>query len=165
VATIREVIEEALSLDGRSEYLRYAGRAIEMLEEREVRIVNSLVEFAEKAGLDYSETMTAFREAGLMVPAAAWSSSPPIDLDARRETDSQIADALDSIQQGFVSLSTALRQGSITVLHPDLGFEIRTANNTRTGIRTCDLYLRWNPNRVHDTAAVLRTARQIKEEA
>jgi hypothetical protein len=63
------------------------------------------------------------------------------------------------------TVATALRQGSITVLHPDLGFEIRTANNTRTGIRTCDLYLRWNPNRVHDTAAVLRTARQIKEEA
>lgn len=44
------------------------------------------------------------------------------------------------------SVVNALRQGKIAVLHPDLGFEIRTANNVRKP-RTCSLYLRYMPDR------------------
>jgi hypothetical protein len=51
-------------------------------------------------------------------------------------------------EQGGQSVSNAIKQGSVAALHPDLGFEVRTANNTRTPPRTCDLYLRFNPDRV-----------------
>ena len=43
------------------------------------------------------------------------------------------------------SLVNALRQGSIKVLDPDLGFQCRTRNNTRYPTRRCTLYMRWVP--------------------
>jgi len=60
-----------------------------------------------------------------------------------------------------VSVSNAVRQGSVMAVHPDLGFEVRTANNTREPPRTCTLYLRWNPDRVKDELReTIRTSRQ-----
>lgn len=44
------------------------------------------------------------------------------------------------------SLANAIRQGGITALHPDLGFRITTANNTRDAVRTCTLYVRYVPS-------------------
>lgn len=48
-----------------------------------------------------------------------------------------------------LSLVTAIRLGSIRVLSPDKGFEVQTANNKRPegGTRTCDLWLRYNPEK------------------
>lgn len=43
------------------------------------------------------------------------------------------------------SVVNAIRQGKISVLRPDLGFQVRTSNNTRTPTRTCTLYLRYMP--------------------
>lgn len=60
------------------------------------------------------------------------------------------------------SLVNALRQGSITALHADLGFEIRTANNTREPIRVCDLYLRYNPDKVVQLRDSIRKTRKDK---
>jgi len=46
-----------------------------------------------------------------------------------------------------VSLANAVRQGSIAALRPELGFQVRTAQN-KTGAdgRTCALYLRYAPD-------------------
>lgn len=44
------------------------------------------------------------------------------------------------------SLANAIRQGGITALHPDLGFRITTANNTRDAVRTCSLYVMYDPS-------------------
>lgn len=41
------------------------------------------------------------------------------------------------------SVVNAIRQGSVRVLHPDLGFEVRTRNNVRSPVRRCSLYLRY----------------------
>jgi hypothetical protein len=45
------------------------------------------------------------------------------------------------------SLATAIRIKGIKALHPDKGFEVRTANNTRETPRTCTMYLRYNPEK------------------
>ena len=60
------------------------------------------------------------------------------------------------------SLVNALRQGAIASLHPDLGFQTRTANNTREPIRTCDLYLRFNPDKVIPLRDSIRKTRKDK---
>lgn len=50
------------------------------------------------------------------------------------------------IQEGGpLGVATAIRTGGIPALRRGLGFELRTANNTRETPRTCDLYLRFNP--------------------
>jgi hypothetical protein len=45
------------------------------------------------------------------------------------------------------SLATAIRIFGIKALRPDKGFEVRTANNIKGHPRTCDLYLRYNPEK------------------
>lgn len=45
------------------------------------------------------------------------------------------------------SLATAIRIKGIKALHPDKGFEVRTANNTREQPRTCAMWLRYNPEK------------------
>lgn len=49
-----------------------------------------------------------------------------------------------------VSIANSVRQGSVKVLHPDLGFEFRTSNNTSGSgpERKCTLYIRYNPDKV-----------------
>jgi hypothetical protein len=44
-----------------------------------------------------------------------------------------------------VSVVNAIRQGGIGPVHPGIGFQVRTANNVRGEIRTCDLYMRYVP--------------------
>jgi len=63
-------------------------------------------------------------------------------------------------KQDRTSLVNALRQGAITALHPDLGFQIRTANNTRVPTRKCDLYLRFNPDKVVPLRDAIRKTRK-----
>lgn len=50
-------------------------------------------------------------------------------------------------EQDRTSLSVAIKIGSIKELHPDLGFEVRTAHNKRPEgqPRVCDMYLRYVP--------------------
>ena len=58
-------------------------------------------------------------------------------------------------EQDRATVATAIRAGSIAAVHPDLGFESQTRNNTRgTGTRTCDLYLRWNPEKENLSGAI-----------
>lgn len=45
------------------------------------------------------------------------------------------------------SLAVALRSGSIAALRPELGFEVRTSNNTTSAPRTCTLHMRYVPER------------------
>lgn len=45
------------------------------------------------------------------------------------------------------SLATAIRIKGIKALHPDKGFEVRTAHNTREHPRTCTMWLRYNPEK------------------
>ena len=45
------------------------------------------------------------------------------------------------------SLATAIRIHGIKALDPDIGFEVRTRNNTRGEVRMCTLYLRYNPTK------------------
>lgn len=42
------------------------------------------------------------------------------------------------------SLATAVALNHISHLQREDGFEMKTANNTRGPLRTCDLYMRWN---------------------
>lgn len=65
-------------------------------------------------------------------------------------------------EQDRTSVVNALRQGNIQPLHPDLGFEFRTAHNVREPIRMCDLYARFNPDRVNSLRATVRSARKAK---
>lgn len=43
------------------------------------------------------------------------------------------------------SYVVAIRSGSIRALRPEDGFEVKTRDNTREPVRTCTLYLRYNP--------------------
>lgn len=62
--------------------------------------------------------------------------------------------------QGRTSVANAIRQGSVGDVHPTLGFEVMTRNNKRGTPRTCDLYLRYNPDKEQDLTAALREARK-----
>jgi len=48
-------------------------------------------------------------------------------------------------EHGKTSIANAIRQGGIASLQPEAGFEVRTTNNKREPMRTCTLWLRWNP--------------------
>ena len=50
-------------------------------------------------------------------------------------------------ENDLTSLATAIRIYGIKALRPDRGFEVRTSNNKRGTPRTCDLWLRYNPER------------------
>jgi hypothetical protein len=45
------------------------------------------------------------------------------------------------------SLVTAIRIDGIRALRPRKGFETRTTNNTKGSPRTCDLWMRYNPEK------------------
>lgn len=51
-------------------------------------------------------------------------------------------------EQDFTHKVNAVNAGKVPDVHPDLGFQTRTANNKRSSPRTCDLYMRFNPDRV-----------------
>jgi len=58
------------------------------------------------------------------------------------------------------SIANAVRYGQIAALHPDLGFEARTANNVREPVRMCSLYLRYVPERVDPLRATINDSRK-----
>lgn len=51
-------------------------------------------------------------------------------------------------EHGRTSQVNAIRQGAVTAVHPDLGFEVRTTDNVREPVRTCTLWMRFNPAKV-----------------
>ena len=80
-----------------------------------------------------------------------WETPPPIgqgryDWDTIAEKfKTQPGDWAKGFDKDRTSIVNAIRQGKILVLRPELGFQVRTANNVRSPIRTCSLYLRYNP--------------------
>lgn len=49
-------------------------------------------------------------------------------------------------ENGPTSVANGIRQGNVSRLRPEDGFEVTTRNNrtaTDTGPKTCDMYLRW----------------------
>lgn len=58
------------------------------------------------------------------------------------------------------SVVIAIRQGAVGDVHPDLGFETSTRNNKRGTPRTCDLYMRYNPDRETSLTGVLLESRK-----
>lgn len=63
-------------------------------------------------------------------------------------------------EEGKVSTVNALRQGSIRILSPELGFEIRTRNNVRGPIRTCQLWMRYNPEKDNAIKSIVLRSRE-----
>ena len=50
-------------------------------------------------------------------------------------------------EDDLTSLATGIRIKGVRALHPDKGFEVRTANNVREPQRRCSLYLRYVPEK------------------
>lgn len=50
-------------------------------------------------------------------------------------------------ENGRVSVANALRQGSVRILAPSKGFEVRTRDNVRTPVHTCTLFMRYVPEK------------------
>lgn len=80
-----------------------------------------------------------------------WESPPPIGQGRydwaviAAKLEMQPGEWAKIFDEDKTSIVNAIRQGKIVALRPGLGFEVRTANNTRTPVRTCSLYLRYNP--------------------
>lgn len=60
------------------------------------------------------------------------------------------------------SVVNAIRQGAIAAVKPDLGFEVRTANNQRSP-RRCTLYMRYNPDKEDSLKAAIQSNRKDKK--
>jgi hypothetical protein len=67
-------------------------------------------------------------------------------------------------KQDMVAIRNSIAQGHTLPVHPALGFETRTANNTRGRPATeedpgeprlCDLWIRFNPDLRNDTVATI----------
>ena len=58
--------------------------------------------------------------------------------------------------QDRTSVVVAIRAGSVAPVHPALGFETTTRENRRNQPRTCDLYMRFNPDSVDPLHEALR---------
>lgn len=63
----------------------------------------------------------------------------------------------------FTHKVNAINEGKVPAVHPDLGFETRTANNKRETPRTCDLYMRFNPDKVNPLREAVQTTKQPKK--
>jgi hypothetical protein len=51
-------------------------------------------------------------------------------------------------EDGTISTYNAVTQGKVKTFHPSMGIEMRTANNNfKVSPRTCDLYVRYNPDK------------------
>lgn len=80
---------------------------------------------------------------------------PPTKREGQRYDWESIADQLRKrpgewgkvFDEDRTSLATSIRIKGIKALHPDKGFEVRTANNTRGHPRMCTLYVRYNPDK------------------
>lgn len=91
-----------------------------------------------------------------------WESPPPIGqgrydwavIAAKLRT--QPGEWAKVFDEDKTSIVNAIRQGKIKALQPDDGFQIRTANNVRNPVRTCTLYLRFNPDRAPKTSVPVK---------
>jgi hypothetical protein len=64
-----------------------------------------------------------------------------------------------------VSVVNALRQGSVPILHPDLGFQVEQRNTVKVPRPpTCNLWLRYNPDQVRsDLRETIESTKQRKK--
>jgi hypothetical protein len=62
-----------------------------------------------------------------------------------------------------VSVVNAIRLGQVEPVRPSLGFEVKTTNNKRGIPRTCDLWMRYNPDKVDSMSAVVIAAKKKRE--
>lgn len=58
------------------------------------------------------------------------------------------------------SIVNAVRQGSIRVLAPDLGFEVRTRRNVLGEVRSCQLWMRHVPEKEDPVKAAIVLSRE-----
>ena len=65
-------------------------------------------------------------------------------------------------EQDRTSVVNAIRQGAVAAVHPELGFEVRTTHNVREPVRRCDLYMRFNPDKVIPLRSAIRSTREDK---
>lgn len=89
----------------------------------------------------------------------AWQSPPGERPDwsaAARSLRAHPMEWLRVFVHGRESWANALNRGRITALRPDLGFEFKTADNTRDYPRTCTLFARFNPDKVDPLSDLLR---------
>lgn len=68
-------------------------------------------------------------------------------------------------EQGRTSWKEAVSQGHVAAVHPRLGFETRTSDNTRGDPlsgepRRCTLFMRYNPDLVDDVAELVATRKK-----
>jgi hypothetical protein len=81
-----------------------------------------------------------------------WESPPPIGQGRydwaviSEKLKTQPGEWAKVFDHDKTSIVNAIRQGKIKVIRPELGFQIRTSNNVRRPVRTCSLYLRYNPD-------------------
>lgn len=79
--------------------------------------------------------------------AAAWCRAHPMQW-------------LEVYTSGRTTWVSAVRQRHVQVVNPSLGFEVKTTNNTHGQPRTCDCYMRFNPDLVDPVAEAIRVARE-----
>jgi len=99
------------------------------------------------------------------VEAVTWEAPPP---RKPRYDWPKIATKLQArpmewakvFEGGRTSQVNAIRQGSVAAVHPDLGFELRTTDNVREPVRTCTLWMRFNPDKVRPLRKAVSTARK-----
>lgn len=65
-------------------------------------------------------------------------------------------------EQDFTHKVNAVNAGKVPAVHPMLGFETQTRNNKRESPRTCDLYMRFNPDRVSPLHEQIRVTKEKK---
>lgn len=70
---------------------------------------------------------------------------------------------LKVFQHGRTAAKEAVSQGHVPSVHPRLGFETRTTDNTRGSPRTCTLFMRYNPDLADPVAEATWQARQKEE--
>lgn len=95
-----------------------------------------------------------------------WESPPPIGQG--RYDWAVIAEKLKTqpgewakvFDEDKTSIVNAIRQGKIRVVAPELGFQVRTANNVRRPVRTCSLYLRYNPDSAPKTPVPVKKSKR-----
>jgi hypothetical protein len=70
---------------------------------------------------------------------------------------------LKVFENGRTTAKEAVSQGHVPSVHPMLGFETKTTDNTRGTPRTCTLFMRYNPDLADPVAEATWQARQKEE--
>lgn len=86
----------------------------------------------------------------------AWEEPPPKketrDYDAISKGLQRNPMKWRKFEQERTTVPNAIKAGKIPALHPSLGFEVETRNNTRgpIGPRMCTMFIRFNPDKTKE---------------